>query len=184
MQRVAWGLLVTLAAGPLGAQNPPDSALPQDAAAAKELREQIQQRWQEHVRTTLGLSDEQAAKLRDSEQRFEAQRQEVRGRQRDLNQRLDAELQSGSPNQDRVRQLITERDANRARLQQVDRDQDQEMGGYLTPVQRARYQQARQVFRERVAELIRHRRQQGRAAPPPRAGRAPAPKPPPRRRKP
>jgi Spy/CpxP family protein refolding chaperone len=184
MNRVAWGLLVTLAAAPLGAQNPPDSALPPDAAGAKVLREQIQQRWQEHVRTTLGLTDAQAAKLRDSEQRFEAQRQEIRGRQRDLNQQLEAELQSGSPNQDRVRQLITERDANRARLQQVDRDQDQEMGGYLTPVQRARYQQARQVFRERVAELIRHRREQRRAAPPPRAGRAPAPKPPPRRRKP
>jgi Spy/CpxP family protein refolding chaperone len=185
MNCVAWVLLMTVAAAPLGAQNPPDSAMPQDAAGAKELREQIQQRWQQHVRTTLGLTDEQAAKLRDSEQRFETQRQQIRGRQRDLNQRLDTELQSGSPNQDRVRQLITERDANRARLQQVDRDQDQEMGGYLTPVQRARYQQARQVFRERVAELIRHRREQGRAAPaPPRAGRAPAPKPPPRRRKP
>jgi Spy/CpxP family protein refolding chaperone len=174
MKRVAWVLLGTLAAAPLGAQNPADST----------LREQIQQRWQEHVRTTLGLSDDQAAKLRDTEQRFEAQRQTIRGQQRDLNQQLNAELQAGSPNQDRVRKVITERDANRARLQQVDRDQDQEMGGYLTPVQRARYQQARQVFRERVAELIRHQQDQRRAAPSARAPRPPAAKPPPRRRRP
>src|SRR5260370_18254469 len=116
MQRVVWGLLVTLAAGPLGAQNPADSALPQDAAAAKDLREQIQQRWQEHVRTTLGLSDEQATKLRDSEQRFEAQRQEIRGRQRDLNQRLDAELQAAAPHHHPGRPLIPDLDATPPRL--------------------------------------------------------------------
>ena len=36
------------------------------------------------------------------------------------------------------------------------------MQRYLTPVQRARYQEERRRFQDKVAELIRHRQQQRR----------------------
>ncbi len=36
------------------------------------------------------------------------------------------------------------------------------MQSYLTPVQHARYQEERRQFQERVAELVRHRREQRR----------------------
>jgi hypothetical protein len=58
--------------------------------------------------------------------------------------------------------LMSERQENQLALQQINRDEDREMQRYLTPVQRARYQEERRRFQDKVAELIRHRQQQRR----------------------
>jgi Spy/CpxP family protein refolding chaperone len=168
MRRLACILVLTLAPA-LGAQVPGDSGAtpPADGAEAQQLRAQVRQRWAEHVRSTLALSDDQAGKLAETERRFEEQRQPVRARQRQLNQALNAELAAQSPNQDRVKQLMSERQQNQLKLQQLNRDEDREMQGYLTPVQRARYQEERRRFQERVAELVRHRREQRQRLPAP-----------------
>ena len=162
MPRLAWVLMVALAPT-LGAQQRSDSgAIPADAPEARQLREQIRQRWNEHVRSTLGLSDDQTVKVQATEERFEQQRQPLRARQRRINQDLNAELSAGTPNEDRVKQLMNERQENQLNLQQANRDEDREMQRYLTPVQRARYQEERRRFQDKVAELIRHRQQQRR----------------------
>jgi len=164
MKRLGWIVLIVLAPA-LGAQVPDDSGAaqpPTDAAQAERLRSQILQRWNDHVRSTLGLSDEQATKLQATEQRFEAQRQPVRAHQRELNQALRAELAAGTPNQDRVRQLMNEQQENQLTLQRVNRDEDREIQAYLTPVQRARYHEERRRFQERIHEAILHRREQRR----------------------
>src|SRR5437016_549052 len=105
MKSLVWILMVATTL-PLVAQEPEDTvaASPAQGAEAQELRQQIRQRWNEHVRSTLGLTDDQNAKLQATEQRFEGQRQPIRARQREINQSLNAELTSGTPNQDRVRQ--------------------------------------------------------------------------------
>jgi len=172
MKSLAWVLMLATTL-PLVAQEPADTAgAPPNGAEAQQLRQQIRQRWNEHVRSTLGLSDDQTAKLQATEQRFEGQRQPIRARQREINQALNAELASGTPNQDRVKQLVNERQDNQLKLQQMNRDEAREMQGYLTPVQHAQYQEERRRFQERVAEVVRHRREarqqmQGRG---PRAG--------------
>src|SRR5207248_4085715 len=51
------------------------TAPPPDGPEAQQLRAQVRQRWAEHVRSTLGLSDDQAGKLDATERRFEEQRQ-------------------------------------------------------------------------------------------------------------
>ena len=59
--------------------------------------------------------------------------------------------------------------AGREQMLKIERDEDREMGGYLNPVQRARYQQLRERFMQRVNEMRaerRERREMG--APPPR----------------
>jgi Spy/CpxP family protein refolding chaperone len=177
MRRSAWLLVAVLAPG-LAAQVPGDSGAgpptAPNAAETRELRAAVRERWKAHVRSTLGLSDDQTAQLEATEQRFEAQRQPLRAQQRDVNQALTAELSAGTPNQDRVKQLISARQENQLKLQQMNRDEDRDMQGYLTPVQRARYQEERRRFQERVAELVRHRRE------PPRPVRPP-PRPVPRR---
>ena len=169
MKRLAW-ILVLVVTPALTAQVPEDSgaAAPGDQVEAGQLRQEIRRRWTEHVRTTLGLSDEQAGKLDATEQRFEAQRQPIRARQRQTRQALNAELASGAPNQDHVRELMSQQQQNQQALQQVNRDEDREMQGYLTPVQRARYQEERRRFQERVAELVRHRREERQHLPAPR----------------
>jgi len=180
MRRCTWLLAMLLAPG-LTAQVPGDSGAapgsPPNEAEARQLRAEVRERWKAHVRSTLGLSDDQTAKLEATEGRFEAQRQPIRAQQRDINQTLAAELSAGAPNQDRVKQLIGARQENQLKLQQMNRAEDREMQGYLTPVQRARYQEERRRFQERVAELVRHRREQQRPVRPP----AP-PRPTPRRR--
>ncbi len=172
MKRLACILVLALAPA-LAAQVPGDSGVapppPSDGAEAGQLRAQVRQRWAVHVRSTLGLSDDQAGKLEATEQRFEQQRQPIRARQRQINQALNAELATQAPNQDRVKQLMSERQQNQLKLQQVNRDEDREMQGYLTPVQRARYQEERRRFQERVAELVRHRREERQRPPLPRA---------------
>ena len=172
MKRLACILVLALAPA-LAAQVPGDSGVapppPSDGAEAGQLRAQVRQRWAVHVRSTLGLSDDQAGKLDATEQRFEQQRQPIRARQRQINQALNAELATQAPNQDRVKQLMSERQQNQLKLQQVNRDEDREMQGYLTPVQRARYQEERRRFQERVAELVRHRREERQRPPLPRA---------------
>ena len=165
MKRVVWVLVAAAATLPpaLAAQEPDSGAAPPaNGAEAQQLREQIRQRWNQRVRTTLGLSDDQATKLQSTEQRFEAQRAPLRQGQREINQSLRSELANASPNQQRVTELMGRQQETRQKLQQVDRDEDREMEGYLSPVQRARYQAERQRFRERVAEVIRHRREQRR----------------------
>ncbi len=170
MKRLACILVLALAPA-LAAQVPGDSGVapPPDGAEAGQLRAQVRQRWAAHVRSSLGLSDDQAGKLDATEQRFEQQRQPIRAHQRQINQALNAELAAQAPNQDRVKQLMSERQQNQLKLQQVNRDEDREMQGYLTPVQRARYQEERRRFQERVAELVRHRREERQRPPLPRA---------------
>ena len=93
MKRLACILVLALAPA-LAAQVPGDSGVapPPDGAEAGQLRAQVRQRWAVHVRSSLGLSDDQAGKLDATEQRFEQQRQPIRAHQRQINQALNAEL--------------------------------------------------------------------------------------------
>ena len=178
MKHLACALVLALAPA-LPAQVPGDSGAtpPADGAEARQLRAQVRQRWAEHVRTTLGLSDEQAGKLDATERRFEEQRQPIRARQRQLNQALNGELAAPAPNEERVKQLMSEREQNQLRLQQVNRDEDRDMQGYLTPVQRARYQDERRRFQGNIARALQQQRErrQHKPAPPPRPRRRPRP---------
>ena len=173
MKRLAWMLLLVVTPALIG-QEPVDSgqAPPPNGKEAQRIREQIRQRWNEHVRTTLDLTDDQAKQLQATEERFEGRRQPIRARQREINRKLNAELASGTPNQDRVKQLVNERQDNQLKLQQVNRDEAREMQGYLTPVQHARYQEERRKFQERVAQVLRQQRREERRGelPRPRAG--------------
>jgi len=165
MKRLAWILMITLAPA-LAAQEPADSGADVvPSAQAQQLRQRIRQRWTEHVRTTLALNDEQATKLQGTEQRFEEQRQPLRARQREITATLNGELAAGTPNQEHVTQLMNQRQENQRKLQEINRSEDREMQAYLSPVQRARYQEERRRFQERVAEVVRHRREARRQVP-------------------
>jgi len=150
-------LLVCLAASALAAQNPSDTS---DAAQTQQLRDQIRARWRQVVRRQLDLKPDQAGKLEETEARFATQRRAIAQRQRGVQEALRGQLQPGvAANADSVRRLMDARDQNRAALSQLERDEDKEMAGYLTPVQRARYQVLRQRLQERIVEMRRQRNQ-------------------------
>src|SRR3989442_8420691 len=98
MKSLVWILMLATTL-PLVAQEPEDTvgAPPPSGAEAQQLRKQIRQRWDEHVRSTLGLSDDQTAKLQATEQRFEEQRQPIRARQRQGNQTPKPQPGVGAP---------------------------------------------------------------------------------------
>ncbi len=150
-------VLLCLRAPALTAQNPPDTS---DAAQTQQLRDQIRVRWQQVVRRQLDLKPDQAARLQQTEDRFAADRRAIAQRQRGVQEALRGQLQPGiAANADSVRRLMDARDQNRAALAQLERDEDKEMAGYLTPVQRARYQFLRQRLQERIVEMRRQRNQ-------------------------
>jgi Spy/CpxP family protein refolding chaperone len=175
MKRFVWILVITVAPA-LAAQQPGDPA-PDAGGQTAQLRQRIRQRWSEHVRTRLGLSDEQTTKLQGTEQRFEEQRRPLRARQLEITETLNGELAAAEPNQERVKQLMSDRQENQRKLQEINRSEDREMQAYLSPVQRARYQEERRTFQERVAEVVRHRREVRRQLPGPRGGAGRRPRP-------
>jgi hypothetical protein len=83
---------------------------------------------------------------------------------------LDGQMRPGEPaNADSVNRLMDGMRAGRAEMVKIDQDEDREMSGYLTPVQRARFLQMRERLMQRVGEM-RMERREGRAM-----GRAPRP---------
>lgn len=135
MKGMAWVLLLT-AAPALAAQG----RSPTDTGRANRMRQ-----WQERIRTEMGLTDDQAAKLRATQERFGPQRREAMQRARAIHKGLRGQMQPGvAANSDSVRKLLDARSQVRATLAQIDQAEDRELAGYLTPVQRARIEMRRE----------------------------------------
>ena len=133
-------MLLLVAAPALAAQgkSPADTGR---SADMQRRREEFRKQHEARVKQELGLTDDQAAKLHATEQRFFQQRHDLMERGRAIREGLHGQLQPGvAANADSVRKLLDARQLARASLAQMDRDQDKEMAVYLTPVQRARYE--------------------------------------------
>jgi len=155
MSRWLW-ILPLLLGSALGAQERADTGASTPPAP---LLQEFRRRWQQHVRERLELTPDQGAKLQATEDRFAAQRRPIAQSQRQIQLALRGQLEpGGAANADSVNHLIAARDRNRAALFQLEQEEDHEMSGYLSPVQRARYQMMRQQLQERIAEMRRQRR--------------------------
>ncbi|HTI04228.1 MAG TPA: Spy/CpxP family protein refolding chaperone [Gemmatimonadales bacterium] len=144
------GLAATLAAPALRAQQPETT----DTAEAGRLRAQIEQRFSARVKDELGLSDDQAGKLRTTQERFGAQRRSLAQQQAERRHALSDQMRPGvSANADSVNKLMAGLRSGREQMMKIDQDEDREMQGYLTPVQRAQFLQLRERFMERVGEM-------------------------------
>src|SRR5713226_8400143 len=156
MKRLWLLTLAVVAAPAFGAQQPGDTG------EAGRLRAQIEKRFGERVQQELQLTPDQAAQLRASQERFGALRRDVIRQQSERRRALDDQMQPGvAANADSVRKLMDGMRAGREQMLKIERDEDREMGGYLNPVQRARYQQMRERFVQRVNELRAARRERG-----------------------
>jgi len=171
-----WLVLALVLAPGLAAQEPAAPQRP-DTAEAERLRAQIEERFAQHVQEQLRLTPDQATKLRASQERFGSQRRALARQQMERRRALQDQMQPGiAANADSVRKLMDGVQAGRSAMLKIDQDEDREMAGYLTPVQRARYQEMRARLHQRVNEM-REQRRGGRMAPGPgmqrgRRGRA------------
>lgn len=154
MRKLIWVLGLAVAPA-LAAQ---DSAGPPDSVQRERLQEEIDRRFGQVVQQRLGLTGDQNAKLRATEERFRARRRTILQRQLALRFALDGQMRPGqAADADSVRRLMDGIQGNRVELLQLEQDQDREMAGYLTPVQRAQYQMLRERLLARLREVRRER---------------------------
>jgi uncharacterized protein with von Willebrand factor type A (vWA) domain len=158
-------------------QQTPSPAPRTDTTEAGRLRRQIEERFGARIQQELGLTVDQATKLRATQERFGERRRTLMRQQMNRRMALQGQMRPGeAANADSVRKLMDGLQAGRGEMLKLDQDEDRDMAGYLTPVQRARYQMMRQRFLERVNEMREQRR--GRMGPGPRTrpeGRRPGP---------
>jgi len=158
-------------------QQPSSPAPGTDSAEAGRLRRRIEERFAARVQQELGLTADQATKLRATQERFGERRRTLMRQQMGRRLALQGQMRPGeAADADSVKRLMDGLHAGRGEMLTLDQDEDRDMAGYLTPVQRARYQMMRQRFLERVNEMREQRR--GRMGPGPRArpeGRRPGP---------
>ena len=178
-------LVLTLCVAPRLAAQRPDSAMQDDSTRLETLRQEIQQRYSARAHEVLRLTPAQAAKFDTTQEHAWAQRRDLILQRRRINLALQDQMQPGvAAKADSVSRLLDARRQVNASLLRVDDQEDREMAGYLTPVQRAQYQTFRGKFRERLGEAIRHQQggggfrggpgaRQRPGAPPPRRRRAP-----------
>lgn len=151
--------LVLVGAARLAAQDQE----PANTAEAAQLRAEVERRFAERVQTQLGLTDDQAVKLKSTQERFGVRRRDILRRQ--LLHRLALQEQMRPDvraNPDSVRVHMDGMQAGRVDMARLDQDEDREMAGYLTPVQRAQFQFLRQRLIDRVTDVRRGRQERRR----------------------
>ena len=168
MRTLIWMLGLVLVPA-LAAQQ--DSLIARDSVVRDQLQQEIERRFGAAVQRQLSLTDDQAGKLRATEERFRPRRRAIMREQLLLRMGLRDQMRPGeAANSDSVRRLMDGMQANRSELLRIEQEQDREMSGYLTPVQRARYQMLRERLVQRLQEVRREQRERagqgaGRAVP-------------------
>ncbi len=157
MRRLVLALGLAVLPAMVSAQGGADST-----AQVKRIQEEIRLRWHQHIVTQLQLNSDQASQLQATEDKYDGMRRPIQRRQVEIAEELNRQMQPGvAADNDAVARLLAEREDNRAKLQDLDRQQDREMAGYLSPVQRVRYQRQREWLKGQIQQQ-RERRQEGR----------------------
>ena len=156
---VAASLSLAVLAEPLAAQQRGGAARSKAAEGRPRDRAQLEQRVRENfaaeVKKRLQLTDDQMSRMMAVNQQFEAQRRELFQQERTTRIALRTELAKtdATVDQARVSELLDGLlRLQRNRLDIVEREQ-REMAGFLTPVQRARYQAFADFVQRRLDDL-------------------------------
>ncbi len=139
-------ILIAMLAGavPLRAQ--------QDGTEPGVLRQQIADRFAARVQEELGLTDQQASRMRDVVGGYAVKRRNMEAEERRLRQALAGELRPGvAANKENVSRLTNELLDGKIRYTQSYKDEVRDLAVFLDPVQVAQFL----VLRERLLDRIR-----------------------------
>ncbi|MHB0962967.1 MAG: Spy/CpxP family protein refolding chaperone [Gemmatimonadaceae bacterium] len=160
------GLALGLVAGTAVAQNPPAqpraAAQPQAGARAQarapqdraQLEQQIRNRIANQLKNQLKLSEDQFTKLQATNKRFEEKRRLLVEQERDARMSMrDLILAGDTTNQAKVSGALDKMmQIQRQRFELVEQEQ-KELAGYLTPMQRARFLGMQEQMRRRMDDM-------------------------------
>ena len=160
MRLRGWMILGVLLAAPAAAAA--QDSLP-DPARAERLRQQFEQRWEGRLKEELGLTEDQASKVRGALAGLAARRRGMEQDERRMRQALAAQLRPGvAANSDSVAKLVDALTDHRVAYAQTFKDEMRELSTILNPVQRGEYMMLRDRLMQRAQEIM-----QNRAAGPP-----------------
>lgn len=124
-----------------------------------EMRQRIETRFTERVKTDLGLTEEQTAKLEQVAGDWFDKRRAMEAEERDLRQALQGQLRPGvAANSDSVSRIVNQLLDLKVKYAESYREENKQLG-FLTPVQRAQYYS----LRERLLDALKHARQMRRS---------------------
>jgi hypothetical protein len=151
MCRLALAIAALSLSGVAGAQAAQSSSTANPNRAT--LEQQLRVRTANLLQKRLGLSSAQMDKLEQSNRKFAPQLARVAAQERDTRKELRGEMQSATPNQQRVSDLLnTSLQLQRQRLDLVDAEQ-KDLSAFMTPVQRASYLAFQIQLRRRAEQL-------------------------------
>jgi Spy/CpxP family protein refolding chaperone len=131
-----------------------DALPPRQQAKRQELARQVRKAFAQVVQRRLNLNDEQARHLQTVDQRFQAQRGQLLREERQARLSLKAEMQgAGTPDQAKVAQYMDQLVQAQHKRADLLESEQKELAGFLTPLQRAKYQALRDQLNKRVQQM-------------------------------
>lgn len=124
----------------------------------QQMERQLRQRLWKVTKEQVGLTDEQMTKLGETTRRFDARRRTLNQQERTERTVLRQQIQAGErADQKRVSAALDH--LIRLQRQRVDlqAEEQRELSGYMTPLQRARFAALQEQVRRRVEALRRQR---------------------------
>jgi len=140
-----------------------------DPIRAERLRQQIELRFGERLTEELGLTNDQATRLRVALAGLAVRRRSMERDERIARQALAAQLRPGiAANADSVGKLVDALTTHRINYAQTFKDEMRELATILSPVQRGQYLMLRDRLMQRIIEAQQERNQQRAPFRPPR----------------
>jgi Spy/CpxP family protein refolding chaperone len=129
-------------------------------------RAQLEQRFHEKsfqiVRKKLDLSDQQMRQLRTVNDRIAPRRRDLGRQAAEVQRSLRVEVAKGaSADQKKVAQLMDKATALREQQAALNQQEQKELSGFLTPVQRAKYVAIQSELRQRIQHLLERKNGRG-----------------------
>ncbi len=173
------GLALGLVAGTAVAQNPPaaqpKAAQPQPMGRAQmraqpdraQLEQQIRDRIGNQLKNQLKLTDDQFTKLQVTNKKFEEKRHLLVAQERDARMSIrDLMIAGDTTNQAKVSAALDKAlQIQRQRFELVEQEQ-KELAGFLTPMQRARFLGMQEQVRSRMETMRAQGARRGQGGPP------------------
>jgi Spy/CpxP family protein refolding chaperone len=123
------------------------------------LAKQIHQAFAGVVRKRLNLTDDQARQLDATQQRFQQQRTQVQRDERQARVGLKAAMEdsTGTPDQAKISSYMDQLVQAQHRRATILEEEQKELSGYLTPLQRAQYQALHEQLNKRIQQMQQQR---------------------------
>jgi len=150
----------SVAAAQRSGSRPPAGA--QAPARRQQMERQLRQRLWQVTKEQVGLTEAQMSKLGETTRRFDARRRTLNQQERAERTVLRQEIQAGErADQNRISTALDRLTQLQRQRVEIQAEEQRELAGYMTPLQRARFAALQEQVRRRVEALRRERSDSG-----------------------